>query len=134
MIDESFTAEIIAAAIEVHRTMGPGLLESVYEECLAVEMAIRGLRFERQHQLPVLYKGKKLHGSLRIDFWVDHRVVVELKAIDKLMPVHEAQLLTYLRLSGCRLGLLINFNVPALKDGIKRMVNGYSSVSPCLRG
>lgn len=132
--EESLTGVIIGAAIEVHRTIGPGLLESVYEECLALELAAQGVSFERQMPLPVLYKGHRVAADLRLDFWVERSVILELKSAERLLPIHEAQLLTYLRLSHCRVGLLINFNVPVLKDGLKRILNGFVSVSPCLRG
>jgi len=125
MNENRLTEEIIGAAIEVHRALGPGLLESIYEECLAIELELRGLGFERQRPVQIAYKGRRVAGDLRIDLLVDHKVVAELKAVERLLPVHEAQLLTYLRLSNMKVGLLINFNVPILKDGIKRMVNNY---------
>lgn len=120
MTDNELTHGIIGAAIEVHRCLGPGLLESCYEECLARELKLRGLPFEKQKPLPVVYKDVKLECGYRIDLLVDGRIVVELKAIEAIAPVHEAIVLTYLRLSGCRVGLLINFNVAVLKDGIRR--------------
>lgn len=113
---------VIGAAIEVHRNLGPGLLESAYEVCLARELAGRGVEFQRQVELPVVYKGERLDAGFRIDLLVADAIVVELKAIEKVLPVHEAQLITYLRLSNKRVGLLINFNVPMLKDGIVRRV------------
>ncbi len=116
------TQAIIGAAIEVHRILGPGLLESAYEECLCDELTLRKLSFQRQVELPVEYKGVRLDCGYRIDLIVEDKVVVELKCAEKVTPVHEAQLLTYLRLSGRTVGLLINFHVPALKDGIKRRV------------
>jgi GxxExxY protein len=125
MTDAELTHEIIGAAIEVHRMLGPGLLESAYEECLARELAIRGLPFERQKPVPVTYKDVKLECGYRIDLLVDGTVVVELKAVDALAPIHDAIVLTYLRLSGCRIGLLINFHAVVLKDGIRRLVNNY---------
>lgn len=134
MVNESLTRGIIGAAIEVHRAMGPGLLESIYEECMVVELADRGLSFDRQVSMPVHYKGRAIASSLRIDLWIERSVVVELKSVERLLPIHEAQILTYLRLSRCHLGLLINFNVPVLKDGLKRFLNGHPSVSPRLRG
>ncbi|OGO35005.1 MAG: GxxExxY protein [Chloroflexi bacterium RBG_16_57_11] len=115
------TEEIIGAAIEVHRHLGPGLLESAYQICLAREMALRGLSFEQEKPLSLEYKGVKLDCGYRLDFLVEQAVIVELKTVDALQPVHEAQLLTYLRLTGCKIGLLINFNVPILKQGLKRM-------------
>jgi GxxExxY protein len=118
------TREIIGAAIEVHKVLGPGLLESAYEECLCKELEIRGFRFERQRPLPVAYKGHKLDCGYRLDLLVANSVVVEIKSIDSLHPIHEAQLLTYMKLGGWKIGLLINFNVPLLKQGIKRRVLG----------
>lgn len=118
------TSRVIGAAIEVHRELGPGLLESVYEYCLAKEMRSRGIHFDQQVELPVYYKGEMLDKQFFLDVLVEGEVVLELKAIESIAPVHEAQLLSYLRLSGKRLGLLINFNVPILKDGIRRIVNG----------
>src|SRR5581483_7531559 len=104
----------------VHRELGPGLLESTYEACLFYELCSRGLFVERQKELPVRYKGLAIDAGYRLDLLIEGRVVIELKAVDQLQPIHEAQLLTYLKLSGCTLGLLINFNVKILKDGIKR--------------
>jgi GxxExxY protein len=118
------TQAIIGAAIEVHKALGPGLLESAYEECLCKELALRQISFERQYPLPVEYKGTKLDCGYRLDLLVANQAVVEIKAVDSLLPIHEAQLLTYLRLGGWQAGLLINFNVPVLKQGIKRLVNG----------
>jgi len=123
--DEELTHAIIGAAIEVHRNLGPGLLESVYEDCLAREFTLRGIQFERQKPLPTVYKDLKLDAGYRLDFLVAGRVVVELKAVEALAPIHEAVVLTYLRLSGCRVGLLINFHTPVLKDSIRRFINGY---------
>lgn len=120
--EKDLTGQIIAAAIEVHRELGPGLLESAYQACLAREFIVRGLSFEQEKPLPVEYRGVRVDCGYRLDFLVAGRVVVELKAVDVIAPVHEAQLLTYLRLTGCRVGLLINFNVPVLKSGIKRRV------------
>lgn len=120
--EEELTERIIGALIEVHRTLGPGLLESAYQACAAREFALRGFSFEQELPLPLEYKGVRLDCGYRLDFIVAGKVVVELKAVDALQPVHEAQLLTYLRLTGCKVGLLVNFNVPVLKHGIKRMV------------
>ena len=117
------TEQVIASAIAVHRVLGPGLLESAYEACLAYELAERGLAVERQKGLPVTYRGVKVDCGYRIDLLVEGRVVVELKAVETLDPIHEAQLLSYLKLSGRKVGLLINFNVKMLKQGIRRMVN-----------
>lgn len=116
------THEIVGAAIEVHRHLGPGLLESSYRECLCHELRLRGVRFRRESKLPLEYKGIKLECAYRVDILVAELVPVELKAVDVLAPVHEAQLLTYLRLGGWKVGLLINFNVPILRDGIRRRV------------
>ncbi len=116
--------EIINAAIEVHKSLGPGLLESAYETCLCHELSLRNIPFDRQYPVPVTYKGVNLDAGYRLDILVDDLVIVEIKAIKKLEPIHEAQLLTYLRLTNKWLGLLINFNVPILKQGIKRKVLG----------
>jgi GxxExxY protein len=116
---------VIGACIEVHRTLGPGLLESVYEQCLCRELSLRKIPFVCQAQLPVNYKGMMLDCGYKIDVFVDNRLVVELKSIEKVLPVHEAQLLTYLRLSGCEVGLIINFNVVTLKEGIMRRVRNF---------
>lgn len=120
MTDNELTHAIIGAAIEVHRQLGPGLLESAYEECLTRELTVRGLRFERQKAVPVVYKDVKLECGYRMDILVEDRIVLELKSIEAFAPVHEATILTYLRLLGRSLGLLINFNVPILKEGIRR--------------
>jgi GxxExxY protein len=117
------TEKIIGAAIEVHRTLGPGLMESAYAECLCRELSLQGIPFEREKALPLDYKGVKLDCGCRLDPLVAGSVVVELKAVEELLPIHEAQLLTYLRLGGWKVGLLINFNVPVLTKGVKRMVN-----------
>jgi GxxExxY protein len=116
------TSQIVGAAIEVHRTLGSGLLESVYEECLCFELQQRGLSFVRQLEVPLRYKGADLASNLRVDVLVEGAVVLELKSIGVILPIHEAQLLTYLRLMNCEVGLLINFNVPMLKQGIVRRV------------
>jgi GxxExxY protein len=122
MNDNEITHEIIGAAIEVHKHLGPGLLESAYEECLAHELQLRNLRVERQKAVPVVYKETKLECGYRIDLLVAGKIVVELKSVEALAPIHEAIILTYLRLSGHRLGLLINFNVNALNDGVRRFI------------
>ena len=117
---------IIGAAIEVHKELGPGLLESVYEMCLMEELSRRGLMVQNQVELPIIYKGIALpNKSFRLDLLVENHVVVELKSVEQLLPVHEVQLLTYLRLSRKKLGLLINFNVPVLTKGVKRKINGF---------
>ena len=119
------TEAIIGAAIAVHKELGPGLLESAYEACLAYELVERKLKIERQKGLPVTYHGVQLDCGYRIDLLVEDLVVVELKAVEKLEPIHQAQMLSYLRLSGCKVGLLINFNVKLLKNGIRRFVNEF---------
>jgi GxxExxY protein len=115
----------LGAAIEVHRHLGPGLLESAYEECLCRELTLREIPFERQVALPVQYKGTNLECGYRLDILVGGLVIIEIKSVDKIERVHEAQLLTYLRMKGLWLGMLLNFNVPVLKDGTRRIVNGY---------
>jgi len=120
--EASLTREIISAAMEVHRALGPGLLESVYQACLCHELRLRNVSFLQQVDLPVIYKDVRLDCGYRIDLIVSDRVVVELKSVQEILPVHEAQLLTYLRLTGKHVGLLINFNVAVLKNGIKRRV------------
>jgi len=121
-IINQITGKIIGAAINVHRELGPGLLESAYEICLAYELAEMGLSVERQRPLPVLYKSVRLDCGYRLDLLVENKVVVELKSVEKIEPIHVAQVLSYLKLSGCNVGLLINFNVKILKSGIKRLV------------
>jgi len=129
------TERVISACIEIHRTLGPGLLESAYEECLCHELSIGGIAFERQKPLPVHYKEVNLDCGYRLDLIVEQKLIVELKAVENLLPIHEAQLLTYLKLSGLTLGLLINFNAPVLKSGIKRIANNFQdSASPRLSG
>ncbi len=122
MVDNAITRQIIGAAIEVHRQLGPGLLESAYEECLCHELTARKVSFERQKPIPLVYKDAKLDCGYRLDILVEGKIVVELKSIGGLGPVHDAIILTYLKLSGHKLGLLINFNVALLKDGIKRFI------------
>ena len=124
---------IIGAAIEVHRTLGPGLLESAYEQCLSHEFALREISFERQKPLHVNYKGVQLDCGYRLDFLVAGMVVVELKAIECLLPIHQAQVLSYLKLGGWKLGLLINFHAPLLREGIKRVVLGLEESKPVAR-
>ena len=118
---DPLTERVIGAAIEVHRSLGPGLLESAYEECLCYELHVAGLTYRRQVDLPVTYKSVRLDCGYRMDLVVEERLVMELKTVEKILPIHEAQLLTYLRLSGIRTGLLVNFNTPALRQGLKRM-------------
>jgi len=117
------THAVIGAAMDVHRELGPGLLESAYEACLTFELLQRGLKVERQKPVPVVYRGHQLDCGYRIDLLVQDSVVVEVKAVDRTTDVHMAQLLSYLKLANCKVGLLINFNVMILKDGVKRMVN-----------
>jgi GxxExxY protein len=117
------THGIIGAAMQVHSTLGPGLLESAYEACLAFELVARGLRVEQQKALPVVYRDVRLDCGYRMDLVVEEMVVVELKTVEALLPIHQAQLLSYLKLSGCPAGLLINFHVTSLKSGIRRIVD-----------
>jgi GxxExxY protein len=122
----ALTEEIIAAALVVHKELGPGMLESSYDACLTFELLDRGLLAERQKSLPLIYRGRTLECGYRLDILVDGLVVVEVKAIERLERVHAAQVLSYLRLTGCKVGLLINFNVRWLiKDGVRRIVNGF---------
>jgi GxxExxY protein len=119
---DPLTHTVIGAAIEVHHEMGPGLLESVYQKCMELELNLRGLVCQPQARLPLVYKGRAIDNEFVMDLYFPNQLVVELKAVDKLLPIHEAQLLSYLRLNKTRVGLLLNFNVPALKDGMKRLV------------
>lgn len=119
---DELSNRVIGCAIEVHRTLGPGLLESTCEQCLAHELQAGGIRFKLQHPLPVVYKGVKLDCGYRIDILVEDRLILELKSVEQVLPIHDAQILTYMKLASIRTGLLINFNVPLLKDGIKRFV------------
>jgi len=121
----AITEQVIGAAIEVHRVLGPGLLESAYSTCLVFELRERGLRVEQERPLPVVYKSVKLDCGYRLDLVVENLVIVEIKAVERLNSVHEAQLLSYLRLCGCRVGLLINFHVSMLKQGVRRIVNDF---------
>ena len=116
---------ILDASIEVHRNLGPGLLENVYELCLCKELRLRGVRADRQVPMPIIYKNDELNADYRIDILVENEIIIELKAVEILLPVHQAQLLTYMKLADKRLGFLINFNVPKLVDGFKRMVNNF---------
>lgn len=122
MDENALSKIIIGAAIEVHKRLGPGLLESAYEECLAYELSQQQIRFERQKGVPVVYKTARLDCGFRVDLLIENLVVVELKAVEMLTAVHDAQVLTYLKLTGCKLGLLINFNVVRVRDGIRRLV------------
>ena len=120
---EAIGKQIVDAAFQVHKELGPGLLESAYERCMVVELIEKGLGVERQVKLPIVYKGKIIDGGYRLDLVVENKIIIELKTVDHLLPVHEAQLISYLKLSGKRLGYLINFNVDMIKNGIKRRVN-----------
>lgn len=120
---EQVAKEIVDAAIKVHRELGPGLLESAYQHCLAYELRKRGLRVETEVILPITYDGQQIDAGYRIDMLVEDAVIIENKAVDQLMPIHQAQLLTYLKLRSCSLGFLLNWHVPLMKQGIKRMVN-----------
>ena len=117
------TEKIIGAAIEVHRIMGPGLLESIYEECLAIELSLRGLAYERQKQIRLCYKNHDVKDPLRIDFYVENEIVVEIKSVQTLASIFQAQTIGYLKLTNSKIGLLINFNVTVLKSGLKRLIN-----------
>ena len=123
LVDEALTEQIIGASIEVHRHLGPGLLESAYEECLCHELQLRGLSFRRQVNLPVIYKGVALDCGYKMDLVVEDRVVIELKCVETVLGVHQVQLLTYLKLSGKRVGLLLNFHVSVMTRGIVRKVS-----------
>ena len=122
--ENDISGKIIGAAIEVHKHLGPGLLESAYEECLCCELDLRGIKFQRQVPLPLNYKGLKLDCGYRLDRLVEDKVVVELKTVEAIAPIHEAQMLTYLKLRDIRIGLIINFNVRLLVEGVRRLVNG----------
>jgi GxxExxY protein len=122
---DALTEKIIGASIAVHRVLGPGLLESAYEECLCYELSQLGMSFERQVPLPVRYKDVNLDCGYRMDIVVERSVIIEIKAVERLIPVHEAQLLSYLKLAKVRVGLLMNFHVPVLKNGLKRIVNHF---------
>lgn len=122
LLHEELSGRVLGAAIEVHRQLGPGLLESSYEECLCAELSALQIPYERQLEMPLNYKNVRLDCGYKIDILVDKKIVLELKSVEALLPIHEAQMMTYLKLSGCKLGLLINFNVVLLKDGIKRVV------------
>lgn len=121
----ALSKEILDAAIQVHKEMGPGLLESVYEYCLAKELSLKKVAYSQQVFLPLVYKGYEIQKDFRIDLLVENEIIIEVKAVDVLLPVHEAQLISYLKLADKRLGFLINFNVPLLKEGFKRFVNNF---------
>jgi len=120
---DELSRRVIGCAIDVHRELGPGLLESTYEQCLAHELSLAGIEFALQAPLPVHYKGRRIDCGYRVDVVVAGRLIIELKSVDRVLPIHEAQLITYLKLSGIKVGLLINFNVEVLRDGLKRIVS-----------
>ena len=123
----NLSSQLIGAAIEVHRHIGPGLLESTYEACLCRELELQGLSYERQKPLPVKYKGRTLDCGYRLDIIAENKIILELKACQKIEPIHKAQLLTYLKLNNLSLGLLLNFNVPIMREGIVRIVNNFKA-------
>ena len=123
MIENQLSSQVIGSAIKIHKALGPGLLESAYHTCLHYELTQNGLYVEREKALPLVYEEVKLECGYRVDLLVENKLIVEIKAVENVHPVHTAQLLTYLKLSGCKLGLLINFNVSLLKDGIHRIIN-----------
>lgn len=125
MTYDELSEAIIGAAIAVHRELGPGFLESIYESCLTHELREAGLVVSQQLAIPIIYKGVRMANDLRLDILVDDRIIIEVKAVEEFHPVHQAQLLTYLKLTDKRVGLLLNFNSPVLRKGIKRMMNGY---------
>lgn len=125
MTENELSKIVVDAAYQVHTELGAGLLENVYQECLFSELTDAGLKVEKEVILPVVYKNKKIDLGYRLDIWVEKKMILELKCVDSFMPIHKAQLLTYLKLTNNKLGLLINFNVPLIKDGIKRVINGY---------
>jgi GxxExxY protein len=129
MIHQQITERIIHAAMNVHTAIGAGMLESTYDACLLHELNLEGLHVEHQLRLPVVYRGLQLDAGYRIDFLVENCVIVELKSVENLLPLHTAQVISYLKLSGHSIGLLINFNVPHLRHGIRRLVNGYADPS-----
>ena len=119
---EDLATALVDSAFKVHQTLGPGLLESVYESCVSIELSRRGISYERQAPMPLVYEGVNVNGGFRLDLLVEKSVVMEIKAVEKLLPIHQSQVLTYLKLANLRLGLLINFNVPMFKEGVKRIV------------
>lgn len=125
MTENELAKIVVNAAYQVHSELGPGLLENVYQECLYSEFKDAGVMVEKEVVLPVEYKNKIIELGYRIDLWIEKKLIIELKCADSFMPIHKAQLLTYLKLTNNKLGLLINFNVPLIKDGIKRVINGY---------
>ncbi|UJS17795.1 MAG: GxxExxY protein [Candidatus Jettenia sp.] len=127
------TETVIGVAINIHRTLGPGLLESAYEACMVYDLSQAGLKVEQQKPLPVVYRDVKLECGYRLDLMIESEAIVEIKSIEKLLPIHKAQLMSYLKLSGCKVGLLINFNVEILKEGIQRVVNNFPNSQRPLR-
>ncbi|MBK9249979.1 MAG: GxxExxY protein [Ignavibacteria bacterium] len=125
MNENEISKIVVDAGLTVHRTLGPGLLESAYEACLYHELCSRNLLVEKQKQLPLIYEGVKLEAGYRIDLLVENKLIIEIKSVDSLHPLHEAQILTYLKVSNCKLGLLMNFNTVLFKDGVRRYINGY---------
>lgn len=119
------TETIIGVAINIHRSLGPGLLESAYEACMVYDLTQTGLKVEQQKPLPIVYRGVKLECGYRLDLMIENKVIVEIKSVETLLPIHKAQLISYLKLTDCKVGLLINFNVEILKDGIQRIVNNF---------
>ena len=128
----TLTRNIIGAGIEVHRALGPGLLESVYEDCLCHEFGLRGIEFQRQVFVPIAYKELRIDHGLKLDILVEDSVIIELKAVEQLTPIHEVQLMTYLKLTGCKVGLLMNFNVTLLINGIRRRVHNFPELKDAL--
>ena len=122
---ENLFKTIVNCAYEVHKELGPGLLESVYEECLLIELNSQGLNAKNQAKLPIIYKGNELEKTFFVDILVENKIIIELKAVEEILPIHEVQLMTYMRLSEIYLGALINFNVQLIKNGIRRKINGY---------
>ena len=127
---DELSSQILSAAIEVHKALGPGLLESAYEQCLCRELELRDIPFVQLQAVPVEYKGVRLECGYRLDLCVAGRIIVEVKSVGELLPIHDAQLLTYLKLTNLSVGLLLNFNVPLMKDGIRRIVHNFKSDSP----
>jgi len=127
------THEIIGACIEVHRALGPGLLESVYEDCICHELGIRGMAFQRQVYVPITFKGLRVENALRLDLYIQDSVIIELKTVEALLPVHVAQILTDLKLTGCKVGLLMNYNVSVLKAGLNRYVHNFPELQETFR-
>jgi GxxExxY protein len=121
MNENELSNVVIGGAIEIHQHLGPGLLENAYHQCLARELSLRDIEFETEKAIPLEYKGIRLDCGYRLDFLIESKLILELKAVDKILPIHEAQMLTYLKLTGCKLGLILNFNVAVLREGIKRL-------------